>query len=642
MKTHEFTLRNNPFRAVASGTKTIEMRLFDEKRQEIATGDRIRFTHVESGEQAVVTVRALHRFSDFATLYEALIPRVGAVGLGYAPDEVAHPDDMLDYYPAEKIERFGVVGIEIELEQKMTSNAHITASGEPLPEAFLARMEAALGEEFPAFLASFARMLSPSLRVNPLKGTPAEARDMLPYLGDSVPWQTAGFYYPEASDPHAADAPRPGKHPLHEAGLYYIQEASAMLPASLCPPLPGERVLDLCAAPGGKATQLAGALMGKGLLVANEIHPTRATILSQNLERMGVRNAVVTNASPDELALRFKGFFHKIVVDAPCSGEGMFRREADAVRMWSPANVALCAERQAGILDAAAEMLAPGGVMVYSTCTFAPAEDEGAVMDFLSRHPDFEVIPSAEPLVVASREAGILDGGHPEWVENADAYPAPIREAVTATYRVLPHHAPGEGHFAAILRRREDGTVCTFADDTEARAPGKKSKKMQNAKGKSAEMDLDRIAFELFADFLRDAMGGVPAWVEGMIPCLFGERLYLVPDALGKTAADIRETLRGLHILRAGLCVGTIIGLDRGRGRFEPDHALAMAWSVADGGATFPVETESEAWTYLRGETLPVVGLRGWHIVTYRGLPLGWGKASDGVMKNHYPKGLRK
>ncbi len=524
----------------------------------------------------------------------------------------------------------------------MTNDKHLTASGEPIPEAFLTRMEASLGEDFPAFFASFARALAPSLRINPLKGTPAEARELLPYLGDSVPWQTAGFYYPEASDFHAADAPRPGKHPLHEAGLYYIQEASAMLPASLCPPSPGERVLDLCAAPGGKATQLAASLMGEGLLVANEIHPTRAGILSQNLERMGVRNAVVTNASPDELALRFNGFFHKIVVDAPCSGEGMFRREADAVRMWSPANVAMCAERQAGILDAAAEMLAPGGIMVYSTCTFAPAEDEGAVMDFLSRHPNFEVISSDAPLVVAAREAGMLDGGHPEWAEGFEHSPEAIREAVTATYRVLPHHAPGEGHFAAILRRSDDGAACNFAADSAEHASEKKSKIVQKAKGKSMGTDLDRVALGLFADFLRDAMGGVPAWVEEMVPCLFGERLYLVPGALGKTAVDIRETLHGLHILRAGLCAGTVVGLDRGRGRFEPDHALAMAWSASDGGATFPVETETEAWTYLRGETLPAPSVRGWHIVTFRGLPLGWGKASDGVMKNHYPKGLRK
>ncbi len=516
----------------------------------------------------------------------------------------------------------------------MNENKYPTASSEPIPDAFLDRMEAALGEDFPAFAASFARTLSPSLRINPLRGNAPSVRDMLPYLGDTVPWQAAGFFYPEAD---AAGAPRPGKHPLHEAGLYYIQEASAMLPASLCPPRPGERVLDLCAAPGGKATQLAGALMGEGLLIANEIHPGRAAILSQNLERMGVRNAVVTHASPDELAPHFNEFFHKIVVDAPCSGEGMFRREADAVRMWSPENVAMCAERQAGILDTAARMLAPGGMMIYSTCTFAPAEDEGAVMEFLLRHPDFTVVPSVEPLVVACREAGILDGGHPEWVEGCARYPEGIRESVRGAYRVLPHHAPGEGHFAVILRKKEaDGGALS-----EGRAMERKRKKEKPGKGKP---DLDRMAFSLFADFLNDLSGDTPSWIDGTVSCLFGERLYLVPDALGDTSAAIRDALKGLHILRAGLCVGTVVGLERGRGRFEPDHALAMAWPVGagDGGRCFPLASETDARAYLRGETLPAPDQRGYHIVTYENLPLGWGKASDGVMKNHYPKGLRK
>ncbi len=500
----------------------------------------------------------------------------------------------------------------------------IFASGEPIPSVFLDRMKSMLGEEFPAFCASFSHALPSSLRVNPLKGDAKTVQALLPYLGERVPWQALGFYY--------GGEHRPGKHPLHEAGLYYIQEASAMLPASLCPPLPGERVLDLCAAPGGKATQLAGILMGEGLLVANEIHPTRAAILSQNLERMGVRNAVVTNASPDELALRFKGFFDKIVVDAPCSGEGMFRREADAVTMWSPENVALCARRQADILDAAAEMLAVGGRMVYSTCTFAPSEDEGAVMNFLMRHPDFEVVPSVEPLVTAARGAGLLDGGKAAWVEGYEQYPIEIREAVENAYRVLPHHAEGEGHFAVILRRREGA-------DAPLPTPNKKAKKNQVGKGIS---NADAAAFGLFGDFLRDFCGDLPAWVKNAVPCLFGERLYLVPTGMGTTPDEVRESLRGLHILRAGLCVGTIVGAERGRGRFEPDHALAMAWNVSDGGRFFPVESVESATAYLHGETLPAPDVRGWHMVTFCGLPLGWGKASDGVMKNHYPKGLRR
>ena len=516
-------------------------------------------------------------------------------------------------------------------------NTSLTASGEAIPAEFLARMRDMLGEDFDAFCASFSHALAPSLRVNPLKGDADAVREALPYLGDTVPWQAAGFYYPATATDGAEDAPRPGKHPLHEAGLYYIQEASAMLPASLCPPRPGERVLDLCAAPGGKATQLAGALMGEGLLVANEIHPTRAAILSQNLERMGVRNAVVTNAAPQELSYRFNGFFDKIVVDAPCSGEGMFRREADAVRMWSPDNVSLCARRQAEILDEAALMLAPDGLMVYSTCTFAPAEDEGAVMDFLLRHPDFEILPSVEPLVVSARASGLLDGGHAAWVEDCGRYPAEIRAAMAHAYRVLPHHAPGEGHFAVILHRKG-------GERAPVRETARKNRKNQVTKGNPSS---DAAAFGLFCDFLCDFCGKVPAWVGDMTPCLLGERLYLVPKSLGTTPDEVRQSLRGVRVLRAGLCVGTVIGSARG-GRFEPDHALAAAWQVSDGGCIFPVESISGgdadacAASYLHGETLPAPEARGWHVVTYRGLALGFGKASDGIMKNHYPKGLRK
>ncbi len=514
----------------------------------------------------------------------------------------------------------------------MEDNKQITASGHPLPDGFLARMAAMLGEEYPTFLASYGREVTPSLRINPLKCATDRAATVIPFLGERVAWQAAGFYYGEAA---LSGEVRPGKHPLHEGGLYYIQEASAMLPASLCPPIPGERVLDLCAAPGGKASQLAGALMGRGLLVANEIHPGRAAVLSQNMERMGVKNALVTNASPDELALRFKHYFDKIVVDAPCSGEGMFRREADAVTMWSPENVALCAERQAGILDAAAEMLAPGGHLVYSTCTFAPAENEGAVMDFLSRHPDFAVVPSVEPDVVAAREAGLLTGGHPEWVDGWEMYPEAIREAVRLTYRVLPHHAKGEGHFAALLLRRGDTECAASACGTSIATQKAKSGKPCKGKGNPSG---EATAVALFSAFCREVFGTNPP-ISETVPCCFGDRLYLVPSALGATAAEVRKNLHRLHVLRAGLCVGTVIILNGGRGRFEPDHALAMA--TADGPGCFPLASYDEAVAYLRGETLPAPDTRGWRVITYRGIPLGWGKASDGVMKNHYPKGLR-
>ncbi len=498
--------------------------------------------------------------------------------------------------------------------------------GLTLPREFAERMREMLGNDFPSFCESYAKPAHPSLRVNTLKLSPERLREIAPFAGDAVPWQESGFYYPADGDI------RPGKHPLHEAGAYYIQEASAMLPASLCPPMPGERVLDLCAAPGGKATQLAAALYGEGLLVANEIHPTRAGVLSQNMERMGVRNAVVTNAAPAELAVKFPSFFDKIVVDAPCSGEGMFRKEADAVTMWSPENVSLCAERQGEILDEAAKMLRSGGYLVYSTCTFAPAENEGAVMNFLSRHPEFEVIPSAEAPVMESREKGLLDEGRPEWVEGYEGYPEALLESVRMTYRVFPHHCDGEGHFAALLyKRREGDTVACSAKNEK-----KKSRKPEKASGGKGKPSSETVALKLFEEFCREVMGGLPDWVSRTVPRLFGDKLYLVPAALCGEE-DPRQALNGLRVLRAGLCVGTVVGLDRGRGRFEPDHALALAAGVDI--RAFDVDHDG-AVAYLRGETLPC-DLRGWHTVTYRGLALGWGKASDGVMKNHFPKGLR-
>ena len=257
-----------------------------------------------------------------------------------------------------------------------------------LPEEFLNRMQGMMtDEEFLAFVSSYGRKRLFSLRLNPLKTDVRKALDLLQggeEVLSPVPWEPDGFYYPEEL--------RPGRLPWHEAGMYYIQEASAMAPAMLCGVQPGERVLDLCAAPGGKSTKLAACLHGEGILVANEIHPERAKVLSANLERMGVRNALVTNETPQQLASRFPLFFDRIVVDAPCSGEGMFRKEEEALLHWSPENVRMCAKRQAEILEEAASMLRPGGIMVYSTCTFSPEENEGVIYHFLMTHEDFSVI----------------------------------------------------------------------------------------------------------------------------------------------------------------------------------------------------------------------------------------------------------
>ena len=291
-----------------------------------------------------------------------------------------------------------------------------------LPEAFLERMKRQLGDEYESYLDSLNRPRAVALRFNPLKGEIPQ----LPFVGQPVPWEPMGYYY----DPDA----RPGLHVFHEAGVYYLQEASAMAPVALLDPQPGERVCDLCAAPGGKTTQIAGRMMGRGFLLCNEINPKRAKILSRNIERMAVSNALVTNEHPATLAQRFAGFFDRVLVDAPCSGEGMFRKEEAAVTDWSQETVEMCARRQAEILSSAAALIRPGGHLVYSTCTFSPEEDEQAVARFLENHPEFV----------------------PETVD------APWFEAgENGSVRLWPHKLLGEGHFAAVLRKMEGSEEST-------------------------------------------------------------------------------------------------------------------------------------------------------------------------------------
>lgn len=263
-----------------------------------------------------------------------------------------------------------------------------------LPQVFLERMQGLLGSEYEEFLVSFDHEKYQALRLNPLKlrtesgrtddSTVIEEKIQQTFRLHPVPWADNGYYYTKED--------QPGKHPWHEAGLYYIQEPSAMAPVTLLSPQPGERILDLCAAPGGKSTQIASAMEGEGLLVTNEIHPARAKILSENVERMGIRNACVLNETPEHLADIFEEYFDRILVDAPCSGEGMFRKNEVACEEWSPENVQLCADRQDGILECAARMLVPGGRLVYSTCTFAPAENEGSISRFLAMHEEFEIV----------------------------------------------------------------------------------------------------------------------------------------------------------------------------------------------------------------------------------------------------------
>lgn len=437
-----------------------------------------------------------------------------------------------------------------------------------LPEGFPERMARLLKEEYSEFLASYERPRSVGLRMNPCKG--ACVPDC---CTERVPWAPDGYYY-------SADA-RPGLSPLHDAGAYYLQEPSAMAPAALLDAQPGERVLDLCAAPGGKSTQLAAAMRGKGLLVCNEIHPKRARILASNLERMGVGNALVLNEHPARL--RFPAFFDRILVDVPCSGEGMFRKEEAAVTDWSQEIVEMCAARQSEILDTAAAMLRPGGHLVYSTCTFSPEENEGVVSRFLKSHPDFSV---------AQRSVPWFAPGRPDWVDD----PAPGLEH---TFRLWPHRLRGEGHFAALLERRGDGTC-----EVEAVQPAEK------------------LPVPI-CEFLERNHVKLP----NGFAVSFGDTWFWAPPEL--------PALKGLHVLRAGLELG-----ETRKGRFVPAHALAL-WLQ-----TFPQALDlalgsHELAAYLRGETLPT-DLTGWTLVRVGQCSLGWAYGAGGVLKNHYPKGLRK
>ena len=486
-----------------------------------------------------------------------------------------------------------------------------------LPEAFVKKMEKLLGSDAEPFFESYDAERKFGLRVNPLKqknGWTAEAGTPLEeYLGGlaKVPWAKEGFYY-------EADM-RPGRHPFHEAGAYYIQEPSAMSTAEALAPKPGERILDLCAAPGGKSTHLAGKMGGQGLLVCNEIHSVRAKILSQNIERLGIGNAVVTNMDPFQLVPAFKEFFDGIVVDAPCSGEGMFRKDENARNEWSPDHVKQCAGLQDGILDCAAVMLKDGGRIAYSTCTFSPEENEQSVARFLSRHPEFSV---EKPEL-----AKYFSVGHPEWADG--------NKELEKTVRIWPHLADGEGHFLALLVKGESsGDTVTEADSQNAAEIVEKRKKGSRKDNRKDDGALSE-AVSAFREFEKENLTDAEELEDRKKFLLFGENLYLVPEMM--------PDLKGLRVLRPGLHLGTAK-----KGRLEPSHALALFLKKEEVKQTVEVGFGALALKYLRGETLREedfenqgIPAKGWVLVTTGGMSLGFAKAAGGMLKNHYPKGLR-
>ena len=454
-----------------------------------------------------------------------------------------------------------------------------------LPEAYIAQMKRLLGEAgFFAYEQSLSQPVTRALRVNLLLRPDGSLPCPVEGVGERVPW-AKGCYFVEG------DA-RPGLSPLHEGGLFYLQEPSALSAVSVLAPQPGERVLDLCAAPGGKSTQIAALMAGRGLLVCNEPVPSRAQILSRNVERMGVRNAIVTSAMPAQLAPRFPAFFDRILVDAPCSGEGMFRRQPEARDEWSAGSPRGCADRQLEILEAAAKMLAPGGALVYSTCTFNDTENEGVLARFTAAHPEFALEPFALP--------GLPSGSR-------------------GYVHLYPHEIRGEGHFVSLLRKAPDAPGAPENEEKPrravkpARGRGEQAKKAQQP---AIAVPEDVLAPGVSFDRLHAAGGS----------------LWALPEGL-----DDLSRLDGLRVLRTGL----LLAHAEGR-RAEPDHALAMALTPCEAARTAELD-EAQALAYQAGETLELGDLEpGYTLLTLRGVSLGFGKQAGGVMKNHYPKGLRR
>lgn len=476
------------------------------------------------------------------------------------------------------------------------------------PEEFLVRMQDMLGREDEAFFAALQEEPKKALRFNPLKSlVPDDYSDSLS-LGKNVPWEAMGKYY----DTFAA-----GKHPFHEAGVYYIQEPSAMAPVSYLDVRENLRILDLCAAPGGKSTQIAGMMMGTGLLVSNEIVPKRAKILSENIERMGISNAIVTNESPQRLADYFPGYFDRILVDAPCSGEGMFRKNCDAASEWSKENVILCAHRQDDILESADIMLKCGGRLVFSTCTFAPDEDEGTVARFLNRHPEYRLV---EVPLYEGMERGRADYLNYAFEEN-DAY---LSADISGSVRIWPHKFQGEGHFIAVLEKGPFSD--TFGKITLAPA----------SKG-GLQKSLSKKEISDFTEFQNNLINKEMFNSDNSTFIKFGDNLYRLP----KDAPN----LKGLKVERPGLHLGTYL-----KNRFEPAHALSHFLSATEAVNAYDMLSDCpEVKMYLNGQALrPSDGLlrinnekSGWVLVSVEGFSLGWGKYAGGMIKNHYPKGLR-
>lgn len=460
-----------------------------------------------------------------------------------------------------------------------------------LPEAFLLKMQELLGEEFGQYLESFKEEWKPGLRVNTLKLSPGELAELVPWNLEPVPWADNGFYYDGTLD---GEVLRPSKHPAYYAGLYYLQEPSAMTPAAMLPVVPGDRVLDLCAAPGGKSTELASKLKGRGMLVSNDISYSRARALLKNLELAGAANICVTSEGPEKLAGVWPEFFDKILVDAPCSGEGMFRRDEDMVKDWNEKGPEYYMPIQRQILSQAAAMLRPGGYMLYSTCTFSVEEDEGNVAYVLEEFPQMQLC-----CLDLDKVPGACGGF-----------------GLSGCMRLFPHRLKGEGHFLALMRKKggDDGgkEILPPMD------PGTARKRVR-AVEKEKELDA----------FLRQSGA---EWDYGRI-VIHQDNVYYLPEGLAWNLP--------LRFLRTGLFLGELK-----KGRFEPSQALAMSMKAGQfpNTVSFPAG-DNRVLRYLKGETISLEGdegpVKGWCLAAMEGFPLGWAKGTGMSLKNKYYPGWR-
>lgn len=502
-----------------------------------------------------------------------------------------------------------------------------------IPEGFAARMKELLGEEYEEFLAGYDKPRVYGLRVNTSKISCEEFERICPYSIKKIPWISNGYYY--------SGEEQPAKHPYYHAGLYYLQEPSAMTPASRLPVYPGEAVLDLCAAPGGKATELGVKLGGSGVLVANDISSSRAKALLKNIELFGIRNPFVVSENPARLVEYFEGYFDKILLDAPCSGEGMFRKDASVMKSYEQNGVDYYAAIQRDILIPAARMLKPGGMMLYSTCTFSPEEDEQAVSFLLDRCPDMELLD------MEGYEG--FDSGRPEWVnynigctngggmtglmnstQNNSEYICVQQEVnyyknISKCVRIWPHRMEGEGHFLALLGKKYYGDDRYHEKDYSDIGIPDRIVSHRRSSGKNKKKN----ELEYFFSFAEDLDWNID---EDRLE-LQGERLFYMPEGM--------QGLKGMRFLRNGLYLGSCL-----KGRFEPSQALAMAIGRGEYKNSISLSADDErVIRYLKGETIQLTEEeachKGWNLLCVDGFPLGWGKLGGQTFKNKYHSGWR-